>query len=363
MMLGGEQGDVRSLRIVYEDTTLMVIDKPSGMLAVPGRESMLLSGNALQGNINKGILVSRAEQWAETIKTAREIANARGVPTELEDALAKLNECSPQQQQNIPRKRVPFIRYLQRIFKAPDAPRFEAVFAFLQSLDTELHFPKLDAIPNHLVSAVDLAAEHTRCKLYTVHRLDMETSGILVLAKTEAACAELSRQFRERLVEKRYLALVEGLVPLSMDGSTIRLPLAPSSDPAQRPRQVVNEINGKACETWMRIISAEGHGSLVELTPITGRTHQLRVHLANVGFPIIGDTLYNTACPTSNPKQLCLHAMSIRFQHPETGNDVEFTCPCPFLKAECGFKRLLETQKSELEYPGHYQNLSKIKKV
>ena len=353
--------------VVLEDDAMVVVLKPSGVLSVPGREAQLDQAGKLASR-------PRCDQWVQTIQEARAIGESRSVSESVLGVLLELERRSLPQQQTIPRKHDLFLRHLRRILRVTDTTLFEAVWDFLQEVDTKLHRPKSrhESIPDHLVSAADLAALRTpHGKIHHVHRLDMDTSGLLVFAKTEQASAELSRQFREHDVQKCYVALVHGRLPRELDGSVIRLPIAPSPDPAQRPRQVVDHASGKPCETHLRVVewpeaaaavapsntrqAEAGGGSAapgdsdgtecsgdsaaeytrVELVPVTGRTHQLRVHMAAIGHPIVGDPLYGPklgagAGAGSEWSRLCLHARDLRFSHPVTGITVSLSAPCPF---------------------------------
>ena len=154
----------------------------------------------------------------------------------------------------------------------------------------------------------------------SVHRLDQDTSGLLVLAKIPKIQAELRRQFEQREVEKHYEAMLEGEMPEGQEGD-IRLPLRPDVD--NRPLQVVDTENGKSALTIYKVVeNVDGHAHLL-LTPHTGRTHQLRVHMAEaLGNPILGDRLYgNQSAP-----RLMLHAGGLSFTHPQTGERLCFTC-------------------------------------
>ncbi|MBU0728319.1 MAG: RluA family pseudouridine synthase, partial [Proteobacteria bacterium] len=147
------------------------------------------------------------------------------------------------------------------------------------------------------------------------HRLDMHTSGIMVLALTRKAHRHLSMQFENRLIKKRYIALVEGLV--TQDSGEIQLPFR--LDPDNRPYQVYDPVHGKIGVSRWRKIATEGSRTRIEFTPLTGRTHQLRLHASHekgIGFPIVGDQLYGTG---RDGDQLLLHASYLEFLHPETG--------------------------------------------
>lgn len=163
-----------------------------------------------------------------------------------------------------------------------------------------------------------------------VHRLDRDTSGILVLARSTAARAALGRSFETRRVAKRYEAIVHG-VPARPEGE-VHLPLAP--DPLRPPRHRVDPINGKLAVTRWRLMDRNGAAnrprSLVALEPLTGRSHQLRVHLAWLGTPIVGDRLYGQPAPGQPVDRLALHAGWLRFPHPADGHTMEFECPSGF---------------------------------
>jgi len=162
-----------------------------------------------------------------------------------------------------------------------------------------------------------------------VHRLDMMTSGVIVLALETLAHASLSEAFRERQVDKRYEALVHGRP--EHDEGEIDLPLG--VDWPNRPRQVVCHDTGRPSLTQYRVIGqghVDGIGTLtrIELAPITGRTHQLRVHLAALGCPIAGDPFYGRDADES--PRMMLHACRLDFAHPLTGETLSFESTVPF---------------------------------
>lgn len=158
-----------------------------------------------------------------------------------------------------------------------------------------------------------------------VHRLDRDTSGLLVFALTPQAQAHLGQQFEGKLVDKRYLARVMG-VP---DGGKGRIDLPLTVDWPNRPRQMVCHDTGRAAVTDWRLLRAEGDTARVQLRPRTGRTHQLRVHMQALGHPILGDTLYATGAGRDHPR-LMLHAERLALTHPESGARLEFRAPSPF---------------------------------
>ena len=147
-----------------------------------------------------------------------------------------------------------------------------------------------------------------------VHRLDMATSGLMLFARGAAMQKRLSEMFRNREITKRYVAIVAG--KLEIESGEIDLPL--SADWPNRPKQQVNLAAGKPSLTRYRLLAYDkkNHTSRVALEPITGRTHQLRVHLAAIHHPILGDALYGD--PTAAPR-LLLHASELRFAHPVSG--------------------------------------------
>ena len=179
-----------------------------------------------------------------------------------------------------------------------------------------------------------------------VHRLDRATSGLMVIAKTQRALTVLSRHFRKRLVEKRYLAWVLGIV--EEEAGLISAPIG--RDPDQRPRWRVIE-SGKPAETRFKVLERMRRVTLLELEPVTGRTNQLRIHCAHIGHPIVGDEMHGncefriadcglktkTLSETEqsairNPQseiRLCLHAWKLAFHHPASGDWVEFAAQVP----------------------------------
>ncbi|WP_313644806.1 RluA family pseudouridine synthase [Stenotrophomonas sp.] len=158
----------------------------------------------------------------------------------------------------------------------------------------------------------------------TVHRLDQVTSGLMLYARGKAMQIALSKQFEQRQVSKRYEALVQGLV--EGESGEIDLPLI--CDWPNRPKQMVSVELGKPSLTRWRVLArdAAAQTTRVELEPVTGRSHQLRLHLASMGHPIVGDVMYD-AQPAV---RVCLHARRLGFVHPLTGATLEFASECPF---------------------------------
>lgn len=156
-----------------------------------------------------------------------------------------------------------------------------------------------------------------------VHRLDRDTSGVVLMARTRLAQRHLGWQFERRQVAKTYVARVAGTI--EDDGGRIELPLI--CDWPNRPRQIVCTERGKPAVTDWRVIARDDGTTRVELRPLTGRSHQLRVHLAALGHPILGDPLYGDPAAAD---RLQLHALEIALRHPDGGATVTFKAPLPF---------------------------------
>jgi tRNA pseudouridine32 synthase/23S rRNA pseudouridine746 synthase len=159
----------------------------------------------------------------------------------------------------------------------------------------------------------------------TVHRLDMATSGLLVMALTLDAQRELNWQFERRQTQKHYIARLEGR--LQTQAGAIDLPLI--CDWPNRPKQMVCFSRGKPAQTLFENIGYEENATRVRLTPVTGRSHQLRVHMQWLGHPICGDKFYGSA-PDEKTERLQLHAAMLGLRHPQTGQWLEFRSPAPF---------------------------------
>ncbi|MGV3570206.1 MAG: RluA family pseudouridine synthase, partial [Ramlibacter sp.] len=161
-----------------------------------------------------------------------------------------------------------------------------------------------------------------------VHRLDMATSSVFLMARGLHVQRVLSRAFAEREVDKRYLAVVAGrLGDVGAEGD-IDLPLA--ADWPNRPRQQVDLAHGRPSTTRWRVVAADDATTRVELEPVTGRTHQLRVHLQAAGHPIVGDALYAPEAVQALAPRLLLHATRLALPHPATGEPVAFASTAPF---------------------------------
>jgi len=161
-----------------------------------------------------------------------------------------------------------------------------------------------------------------------VHRLDMETSGLLLFARNEETQRLLGQLFEKRKIEKTYIAIVHGRP--QTDSGIIDAPLI--ADWPNRPLQKIDFDNGKPSQTRYRLLSYDTllDQARLRLEPVTGRSHQLRVHLHYLGHPITGDKLYFSPGMTSRAKRLALHASALGFPHPHTGASLTISCPVPF---------------------------------
>lgn len=161
-----------------------------------------------------------------------------------------------------------------------------------------------------------------------VHRLDMATSGIMVIARNKEAHRQLSRLFSERNIEKTYCAVVEGII--DADSGRIDFPIM--ADWPNRPKQMVAPLMGKPSITYFKVLSRDLNSGItrVELKPETGRTHQLRVHLEFIGHAILGDRLYANPETQQRSERLLLHANELSFEHPITHQILRYSSSIPF---------------------------------
>ena len=187
-----------------------------------------------------------------------------------------------------------------------------------------------------LLSVPGKAPEHRDCLQYraqrvfptatVVHRLDMATSGVIIFALNKAAHVHVSKQLENRQTDKTYYARVSG-VPSESSGE-VNLPLI--CDWPNRPKQMVDRERGKPSQTHWSIVENDTVSSLVKLKPITGRSHQLRVHMLAIGHPILGDKLYAHETAKSMSARLCLHAQAHTLTHPTSAERMTFSCHYDF---------------------------------
>jgi RluA family pseudouridine synthase len=173
-----------------------------------------------------------------------------------------------------------------------------------------------------------------------VHRLDADTSGVLLMAKSQGALHTFSRLFQSRKMEKRYLAVVEG-VP-SEKCWTCRLKIAP--DTRQIGRMKLDARYGKEAETHFRVLQVADQTPLVEARPITGRTHQIRIHLAAAGCPVVGDTLYGSAHDQAGSRELALRAIALAYRDPFTKRAIRIEAPADVWIRRYGFEATHTTE-------------------
>nr|WP_081444897.1 RluA family pseudouridine synthase [Blastopirellula marina] len=159
-----------------------------------------------------------------------------------------------------------------------------------------------------------------------VHRLDRDTSGVIVMACDAAAHRELSRQFEQRETDKRYIAIAAGVV--IEEAGKIELPLRKDFD--HPPRHMVDVQLGKLALSHWQVEARYADSTRLSLIPQTGRSHQLRVHLQAIGHPILGDPLYAPAETQAAANRLMLHAIELEITHPASGERIRFVAPAPF---------------------------------
>ncbi|MGC9417952.1 MAG: RluA family pseudouridine synthase [Rhodovulum sp.] len=188
--------------------------------------------------------------------------------------------------------------------------------------------PGLLSVPGkgaHLADCLLARVQAAFPEALLVHRLDRDTSGVMVFALTPQAQRHLGLQFEKRQMKKTYVARLWGR--LEPKTGTVDLPLI--VDWPNRPRQMVDHANGKPAITDWRVLRHEGDTTRVRLFPKTGRSHQLRVHMKEIGHPILGDPFYAEGAARDAPR-LMLHAEELRLRHPDGGRGMAFRVPCPF---------------------------------
>jgi tRNA pseudouridine32 synthase/23S rRNA pseudouridine746 synthase len=180
---------------------------------------------------------------------------------------------------------------------------------------------KLEGREDCLVSR--LQAIHPDALL--VHRLDCDTSGVIIFGRDKAAQGFLGQEFEKRRARKSYIARVHGV--MEQDRGRVDLPLC--ADWPNRPRQMVDHERGRPAQTDWQVIARGADETRVRLFPLTGRSHQLRVHMLELGHPILGDPIYATG-PARDFPRLMLHAETLDLHHPGTKAWINFSAPCPF---------------------------------
>ena len=214
------------------------------------------------------------------------------------------------------------------VYQPPMAPYLEIVY---QDEDlVVLNKPSgLLTVPGRLPEHKDCLQNRVQKVLPTatiVHRLDMATSGIILMALNKPSHVAISQQFEKRKTEKLYIARVFGKI--NQLAGLVDQPLI--CDWPNRPKQKVDHETGKKSLTHYKVMSFDKKSTLVELTPVTGRSHQLRVHMLHLGHPILGDRLYAHPQALAESSRLQLHAKWLKVFHPVTKQPLTFTANCPF---------------------------------
>ncbi|MDB5492017.1 MAG: yabO [Micavibrio sp.] len=186
-----------------------------------------------------------------------------------------------------------------------------------------LHVPGKDP---RLFDCLEYRARKVWPGISIIHRLDLDTSGVVVMGLNKKAHANVAMQFEKRTTQKVYIARVWGV--MTDDKGHIDLPLC--TDWERKPRQKVDFEKGRSAQTDWEVIEREGNATRVRLFPRTGRTHQLRVHMLSLGHPILGDRFYAEGEALAAAPRLQLHAAELRFRHPVSGEEYVFTASCPF---------------------------------
>ena len=353
------------IRVLFHDDDLIVIDKPPNLRSVPGNaasstslESLPVAGskrkhpscdNNNNNNSNNNHLKPQ-EAWMQAFQsfasrdTAVEQQHGDAIGALLQRWSATLKPGT-----NVPRKYSTFLRYVQRNHRRIFATREDLdvlqdqdeqavakeLYGRIQEKQRAL-LPESTPLTESAMGQLQLLFSVGPQELFTVHRLDCATSGVMVVARNSTAASFLARVWRQRdTVSKTYLALVKDWPPYTknlkeepLSSGTIELPLAPSKEEALKWK-VDTTKNGKPCKTLWKVLqrTKEQQQVLLELTPVTGRTHQLRIHCAAIiDSGIVGDTLYGTESANNvfGVSRLCLHAHKLSFPHPTTQKQVEF---------------------------------------
>jgi len=223
--------------------------------------------------------------------------------------------------------------------KVEEAAWLDTLWNKLTEIDQVINGFDLSTLPNHLLSAADFADEISKVSVRHVHRLDQETSGVIIFAKSTEAARNLGFQFSDRQTEKTYIALVHGVI--TEQKMLIEAPLGEIVE--EKPKKRVDTENGKVSSTILEVLdpSCDSYAcrralfgevpddiatTLVKLQPLTGRSHQLRVHMMHIGHPIVGDSLYSPYLDLLKlTGRMFLHAESIKITHPITNEEMIFT--------------------------------------
>ncbi len=206
------------------------------------------------------------------------------------------------------------------------------VFRMLEIIHIDEAFVAVDK-PTGLLTVPGRGADKQDCLYHrvrerfpdalVVHRLDMDTSGLILFACSPEAQRGFGRQFENREIAKTYIALVEGIV--EEDRGVVDFPLRKDMEQRLPPKHLVDCVRGKKALTEWKVLERGAGTTRLALFPRTGRSHQLRVHMQAIGFPIVGDPIYGTPS-----ERLMLHAQTLEFRHPLSGEPINLECPAPF---------------------------------
>ena len=263
----------------------------------------------------------RQEEWTEAVAKA-----AAGAPASCSGLLQALMK-----HRNVPRKENQFLAFTKRTFRQESASARQEAWERINAVDESMHhlLPLTD-LPEGWVSVAEYAENMRQSKMYVVHRLDQPTSGVFLLAKTPEVAAVLCAQFRDRRVSKTYVSEVTGHMDMSTDKVIAKL----RPDRENKPCQLIDEEKGKPCETLVEVVrhidpteKTPSGSTWVKLVPVTGRTHQLRVHMWSLGHVILGDRLYADESVATALPRLALHAKTLRLTHPVTGEEMTLEAP------------------------------------
>ena len=264
---------------------------------------------------------SRLQDW---IKRGRVLVNGRGRRASYAVRAADTVEVEPAAP--APLRATPEQIPLTVLYEDPDVVAIDKPAGMVVHSGAGVHSGTLVNALLHRFASLSRSAGELRPGI--VHRLDRYTSGVLLVAKNDAAHQRLAEQFASRKVEKTYLALVHGSI--KQDHGRIEKPI--TRDPRQRTRMTARLSRGRAAWTEYRVLRRFPGFTFLEVRIGTGRTHQIRVHLASIGHPVVGDRLYGAPAKVAGQPPLprfFLHAHRIRFQQPSTGEPVTIESPLP----------------------------------
>jgi len=310
------------LVVLHEDDHIVVVDKPSCLLSVPGR----LPGAPPPAKKRRRV----TEFWVEALEAARDSAGADTLAAKFLGGVGSLA--------SIPRRRDRFEACVARAAGRIGGAAPAAVVSLWDALDAATAAAAAEHHGPEAPNALALCGASVPGGVKTVHRLDFETSGVLAFAKSTDAAAKLCAAFRGAGARKVYAARVRGDLNGSGTWSGAIAPDAAARLRDGKPRYLVADDAGapgaKAAETeWTAHPRTDAdvaeNATRVRLAPVTGRSHQLRVHCLAAGHPIVGDPLYGPP-PTADEPRLCLHAHELTVDHPATGEPTTFSAPAPF---------------------------------